>query len=554
MNKRKTGFLAQILMFSMMPLLLAAVVLCVLSSLKLSQSLEDSTYGQLKIAVEGLKWYYAWDIINLGEPNYEHDYVDNLKDQNIEQTLFIGDTRFITSIVDGETGKRFEGTKADETIYKKVSEGEDYYQDGVMIDGREYYVYYTPVMDTSGKVVGMAFAGIPETVVSNEIKSAVVSMVAVTIVITIICIVIVVLCAIKIKKPIAKISGYAKELAGGNLSVDIEAKSGVKEISVLIDSTRELQENLKNIITIVNDKSTELIQNVSNITEGVDVSNKAANDIVKAVDELAKGSLEMAESVQNTAETMYGIGEDISAIAELAGSANGSAAEVRNISAKAKKNLESLMAANNDTIVISQDVINGIKESSEAVNDIKRAADVISEIASQTSLLSLNASIEAARAGEAGRGFAVVASNIQELAEQSDRSAKEIQSVIQNIVQKSEHNVILANQIKDAVDNEGGVLKEVNTSFDEVNNQVEVTADAVNEIQIKSTALDRNKNKVLDEVSTLSSISEENAASCEETTASMEELSANIETINVKAQETGDIADALEESVEYFKL
>ena len=212
------------------------------------------------------------------------------------------------------------------------------------------------------------------------------------------------------------------------------------------------------------------------------------------------------------------------------------------------------MAANNDTIVISQDVINGIKESSEAVNDIKRAADVISEIASQTSLLSLNASIEAARAGEAGRGFAVVASNIQELAEQSDRSAKEIQSVIQNIVHKSEHNVILANQIKDAVDNEGGVLKEVNTSFDEVNNQVEVTADAVNEIQIKSTALDRNKNKVLDEVSTLSSISEENAASCEETTASMEELSANIETINVKAQETGDIADALEESVEYFKL
>ena len=554
MNKKKTGFLTQILMFSMVPLVLVAVVLCVITSSKLSQSLEDSTYVQLKTAAEGLKWYYARDIINLGEPNYEHDYVDNLKDQNIEQTLFIGDTRFITSIIDAETGKRNEGTKADETIYKKVSEGEDYYEDGVVIGGREYYVYYTPVLDMSGKIVGMAFSGIPETVVSNEIKGAITSMVAVTIVITIICIVIVVLCAIKIKKPIAKISGYAKELAGGNLSVDIEAKSGVKEISVLIDSTRELQENLKNIITIVNDKSTELIQNVSNITEGVDVSNKAANDIVKAVDELAKGSLEMAESVQNTAETMYGIGEDISTIAELAGSANGSAAEVRNISAKAKKNLESMMAANNDTIVISQDVINGIKESSEAVSDIKRAADVISEIASQTSLLSLNASIEAARAGEAGRGFAVVASNIQELAEQSDRSAKEIQSVIQNIVQKSEHNVILANQIKDAVDNEGGVLKEVNTSFDEVNNQVEVTADAVNEIQIKSTALDRNKNKVLDEVSTLSSISEENAASCEETTASMEELSANIETINAKAQETGDIADSLEESVEYFNL
>ena len=129
------------------------------------------------------------------------------------------------------------------------------------------------------------------------------------------------------------------------------------------------------------------------------------------------------------------------------------------------------MDANKNTVMISEDVVTGIDEANEAIEHIRKAADAITNIASQTSMLALNASIEAARAGEAGAGFSVVAASIQSLAGESDRSAKEIQTIIDEIIEKSGNNVQLANQIKEAVDSEGNALAAVSDSFDKVNDK-----------------------------------------------------------------------------------
>ena len=86
--------------------------------------------------------------------------------------------------------------------------------------------------------------------------------------------------------------------------------------------------------------------------------------------------------------------------------------------------------------------------------------------------------------------------SIQDLADQSDKSTKEIQIVIENIVRKSEHNVTLAGLIKEAVDNEGTVLEEVSTSFEDVDSKINETAHAVENIKIKAEELDKNKDVV----------------------------------------------------------
>ncbi|MDE6319426.1 MAG: hypothetical protein K2M22_06940 [Lachnospiraceae bacterium] len=230
------------------------------------------------------------------------------------------------------------------------------------------------------------------------------------------------------------------------------------------------------------------------------------------------------------------------------------AQEIETISNEAKDDLTLLIDANKNTVMISEHVVTGIDEANEAIEHIRNAADAITNIASQTSMLALNASIEAARAGEAGAGFAVVAASIQSLAGESDRSAKEIQTIIGEIIEKSQNNVQLANQIKEAVDSEGNALATVSDSFDRVNDKIHITVETIHDISKEIDALNHDKEKVLEEVRSLSAVSETNTASCQETTASIEELRENIEMISSQTTDTNNVSEELKESVSYFKL
>ena len=112
----------------------------------------------------------------------------------------------------------------------------------------------------------------------------------------------------------------------------------------------------------------------------------------------------------------------------------------------------------------------------------------------------------------------------------------------------------LANEIKNAIDSEGDALVTVSESFDKVSDKIQIAFDTIHNISTESDVLNRDKGKVLDEMSSLSSISEENTASCQETTASIEELRKNIEIINTQATDTDNISEELKDSVAYFKL
>ena len=553
MKNRKISLLLTLLLIGLVPLLSSSIVLTIVSVNKVKNSTEEATYQRLRIAAEDLGKYYASDLSASEEIEYEHDYVDSLLEDDIELTLFIGDTRYITSIK-GDNGERNEGTKADPDIYKEVSKGNYYHADNVQISGNYYYVYYVPLKDASGKVVGMAFAGEPEDMVLNEIRNATSRAVLVAIIFTVIFAVVVSIIAYRVRKSITEVIKVSDTLANGQIGVEVNNTSPILEIQTLILASSKLQQKLQGVISGVLLNVDNLDANMVNIADKVNGCNQAADGIASAIEEITKGNLDLAGSVQNTATQMADIGDHITEITRLATNASVAADAVRIESAEAKKQLVQLMDANNNTIQISDDVVSGIYASSKSAEEINQAADIIAQIASQTSLLALNASIEAARAGEAGRGFAVVASEISNLAAQSNESTQEIRRIVAGVIESSEKNIVLANQIKEAVNKEGTVLSMVSNSFDVVNEKVVQSAEAIEEITQKSEKLDEAKGHVLDEISTLSAISQEDAASCEETNASMEEFTANMDTINQHAIETQDTSKQLKESVSYFRV
>ncbi|SES99239.1 methyl-accepting chemotaxis protein [[Clostridium] polysaccharolyticum] len=552
--KKGINLLMTLILIGVLPLLIAGITLCSVSMNKLSNNLERDVYNKLKVAAEGLDMYYSWDVIHTGKAAYEHNYVDNLLEQGIEQTLFLNDTSYITSIKNISTGKRDEGIKADKTIYKTVFSGKDYQSDNVMLGGQKYYVYYTPVFDGNHNVIGMAFAGEPQAIVRAQIRSSSSVLLILTATMILLMIGLVIGVAMKIRTPIASICTCINEFAKGNVGKEPSIKSSIREIHTLITSAATLQSNLKNIAANINRNLITLEANMGNVTDGVNFYNQASKDILLVVDELAQGAFSMEHSVTKCSTSIENMDEKITDISGLTEDANENSVAVRTVSEDAKNMLNELIKANSHTISISEDVVNGIFHANEAAEKIRQVTNAISDIANQTNLLSLNASIEAAHAGEAGRGFSVVASNISNLATDSANSAKEIQNIIETILHISENNVKLATEIKNATDQEGSVLNQVNKSFETVSSKISDTTEVIFSIDNRVKVLEQQKAVIIDEISTLTSISQQNASSCDKTNASIEEMSASTTDIHKQVLDTKEVSEELKELVSYFQI
>lgn len=104
---------------------------------------------------------------------------------------------------------------------------------------------------------------------------------------------------------------------------------------------------------------------------------------------------------------------------------------------------------------------------------------MITEIASQTNLLSLNASIEAARAGENGKGFSVVADEIRNLSEQSRLSAEKIENIVRQLMTNSDNSVETMKEVSAVVGQQDEMLSNTITMFDSLNGEIREVVDAV---------------------------------------------------------------------------
>ena len=358
----------------------------------------------------------------------------------------------------------------------------------------------------------------------------------------------------KMATPLKKLDAFTREIASGNLNANIETSAKVKEINSIIESANVLKTTMKSVLSNIHTSMDELDYNMGDVDESIEECNNAVSGVSTAINGISDGAFSMSESVQTTAINMENIGDNITNIQASVKSAKENADEVSKISTALRDNLNNLIEANRNTIEISQEVAKGIAESNEAVKAINMATDVITGIASQTNLLSLNASIEAARAGEQGKGFAVVASEIQTLAEQSTKSAQEIRDIISNLVQKFGISTDLVEKIKDSITIEGDVLDNVQGSINDVTCSMNQTSENINDIYGKTNELSIAKDNIINEVSNLSAIAQQNAASCEEATAVIESINDTIEKINHSSKDTVHLAKKLKQEVDYFNI
>ena len=557
-KKKKTiSMMASLLITAILPTLIAAVVVAVVGCKAMSDALVKDVYHELRVAAEGLMKYYEWDINNTEDhaPVYEHDYVDCLLEDDIQLTFFLEDVRYMTSIVDesNPTGRN-EGTKADPAIWATVSAGNEYDEKNVVINGEKYYVTYVPVKDDTGNVVGMAFAGKEQELVSNQVSAAVTKLILFAVIIVIVCSIVVVFIARRIKEPLEIIAKNLQLLSGGELKPYKTAKSSITEIDSIIQSRKVLSATLQDIVEKVQKASNDLLKNGNELQTVASNTSVNAEDISNAVEEMSKGAVSMATDIEHATEKVVDMGGKIEGIVGGINDLDNVASGMDNAGRKAMSIIQALDESNTKTVEAIQVVAQNVEATDRSVAEISSAVNLITEIADQTNLLSLNASIEAARAGEAGRGFAVVANEISSLADQSSESAKKIEEILENLVSDSKRSIEKMEEVNKHLREQQENLKNTQNEFANVTTGIQNTRNQSGLVDGQAKDCDVSRAGVIDIISSLSAISEQNAASTEETTASIQELTATINLVAQQAVEVKEQAEILEEAMKFFKL
>lgn len=326
------------------------------------------------------------------------------------------------------------------------------------------------------------------------------------------------------------------------------------EIGIMAAEMHIMRKNLRDMVASIQDAGQKINENVSELNEVTDTVNQMCSDNSATSQQLAAG-------MQETAATTVTINENVSQI-------KGEAETINTMAEEGAKNSETVMdralqlrtktvTASNKTM----EIYNSVKEKAEkaiegskAVEKINELTGTIMEISSQTGLLALNASIEAARAGEAGKGFAVVASEIQKLSSQSDSTASKIQEIITDLQNDSKETLEVMRSTEVLVREQYEKLAATKERFKEVGNGINVSKHGTDVIKGNAEVCDSSRVTVVDVISNLSAISEENAASTQQTTSSMQELNATINILAETAAKVKEVSDQLNEDMKYFKM
>lgn len=357
-------------------------------------------------------------------------------------------------------------------------------------------------------------------------------------------------------KTFSHVTDCLKRISEGDLTVQLNEKYlGRKdEIGTMIRSISHVATSLKDILAQIQ-TSAHQVQNFA--TSFSDSFMKIQDDITHAdssLEAIAQNATSHAYEIQNVNTSIATVSNNIDSALNYADSLEKSSTVMNGYSQSAQNILNELIDISQKTASSFDTVKEMSCATNESVTEISATLDNITDIASQTNLLSLNASIEAARAGEAGKGFSVVADEIRKLAEQSSDMVKKIQDILDKLNHNSTQSVeFIDNAAKDVV-TQNDKLNETTKFFNQLLNEVAHILEDILAIKQQIQMLEELKSGLVSKMQSISSISEENAGITEETSASVTNLNTIILACNQQTDNLVQLANDLNEKIKLFTL
>ena len=366
------------------------------------------------------------------------------------------------------------------------------------------------------------------------------TMIAACILVALIQLISMVITRIKILRPVIAVKNQMGEISQGNLSAEFSMEPDTSELGMLVASIHETKSELKKYIKDIDNKLSQMADGNMDLVidsnyrgEFLPIQNalsqilESLNSALLRIGQTAGQVSQQSEVMTNVAQTLSnGAMQQASAVEELSSGIQEISAGVDSTS----KDAETARKASMDAMMHLQTCDAKMKELTSAIQGISQSSHqiagiikTIEDISFQTNILALNASVEAARAGEAGKGFAVVAGEVQNLANKSAVSAKDITDLIENSMKQVAQGSALSGDTTEALNSLVGSAQVASSMIEQIADSAIQQSSSIKQIKIG--------------MEQISDVVQTNAATAEESAASAEELYSHAEKMKVAVEQ-----------------
>ena len=568
-RKRFLTFSRKLVGLCLLPMILICVMITIFSTRSLRTGIENEIEKSLQIVAATLDETYT----NLYEGDYKKSMtgkvtkgettisgdsklIDGLKEQTgFEASLFFGNMRLITTI-SKEKGGVANGTSLDKEIYARIAEGENVFLKDFEIQGKSYYAYYQPLINSDGSIVGAIEVAMETSSIQGTINGQIAKIVIFSIIFVVIASVIIMMLSRGMVATMKKTREFLARIVAGELGAVPDEKQLKQndELGDIYGISVQLQTELRRIVNNIKNSADDLVYSANQLTDMAQNTKETVEGVLCSVEEISQGAATQADGTATANDNVMKIGEQINYITDEVDSLTKHAGQMSSAEKESEQIIGELNSSNEDTKISVTKVADQIAIMNQSVQSIHTAVSMIQSIADETDLLSLNASIEAARAGEAGRGFAVVAEQICKLAEQSNNSAEEIEKIIAEVMSESDKMVEIMEEVRANMDHQQDKLEETKTKYNAVAEGVENSLDNIGSIKEKMDVLSESGTAIKGVVQDLSTISEQNAASAQTTMQAAQDMSATMNDLEMSSEKLLHLADRLNDVLAIFKM